>query len=219
MYSFHAIFWQGVRGDRGGILIGTILAGGENRRIPYVKGLLRIGGLTIVERNLNILKDVFGTVIISTNSPEIYFASRVSMIGDIINERGPMTGIFSVLTSTGAEAVFVIACDMPFVKKELIEYMKDRFEAISVYKGIDAMVPRFRGGVEPLIGIYTSSVKGRFEESLKAGEKGLYALLKAVNTFYIETDEIKDIDPEGISFININTLEDYERIGGKVCLA
>lgn len=200
-------------------MIGAILAGGENTRMPYIKGLLRIGGLTIMERNLGILKDVFGKVVISTNSPEIYFPFGVPMIGDIINERGPMTGIYSLLVSTGADAVFVIACDMPFVRRELIEYMKDRFEDLSLYNEIDAMVPRYRGGVEPLMGIYASSIAGRFEESLKDGEKGLYAFLRKANTSYIEDYEIKDIDPEGISFVNINTLEDYERIGGKICLA
>ncbi len=200
-------------------MIGAILAGGENKRMPYIKGLLRIGGLTIIERNLGILKDVFGKVVISTNSPEIYFPFGVPMIGDIINERGPMTGIYSLLVSTGADAVFVIACDMPFVRRELIEYMKDRFEDLSLYNEIDAMVPRYRGEVEPLMGIYASSIAGRFEESLKDGEKGLYAFLRKANTSYIEDYEIKDIDPEGISFVNINTLEDYERIGGKICLA
>lgn len=200
-------------------MIGAILAGGENTRMPYIKGLLRIGGLTIMERNLGILKDVFGKVVISTNSPEIYFPFGVPMIGDIINERGPMTGIYSLLVSTGADAVFVIACDMPFVRRELIEYMKDRFEDLSLYNEIDAMVSRYRGRVEPLMGIYASSIAGRFEESLKDGEKGLYAFLRKANTSYIEDYKIKDIDPEGISFVNINTLEDYERIGGKICLA
>ncbi len=200
-------------------MIGAILAGGENKRMPYIKGLLRIGGLTIIERNLGILKDVFGKVVISTNSPEIYFPFGVPMLGDIINERGPMTGIYSLLVSTGADAVFVIACDMPFVRRELIEYMKDRFEDLSLYNEIDAMVPRYRGEVEPLMGIYASSIAGRFEESLKDGEKGLYALLRKANTSYIEDYEIKDIDPEGVSFVNINTLEDYERIGGKICSA
>lgn len=200
-------------------MIGAVLAGGENRRIPYIKGLLKIDGLTIIERNLNILKEVFDTVVISTNSPEIYFPFGVSLIGDIINERGPMTGIFSVLTAKGANSVFVVACDMPFIKKDLIKYMKGRFESLSLSgKNVDALVPRFKGGMEPLVGIYTSRVRGRMEDSLKAGIKGLHAFLGEVNTFYVEDEEIKDIDPDGLSFVNINTLEDYERIGGMKCL-
>ncbi|MFN3479959.1 MAG: molybdenum cofactor guanylyltransferase [Thermodesulfovibrionales bacterium] len=200
-------------------MIGAILAGGENRRIPYIKGLLSVGGLTIIERNLNILKDVFEKVVINTNSPEIYFPFGVPLIGDIINERGPMTGIFSILTSTGVDSVFVVACDMPFIKEDLIRYMKDRFKSLSLSgKNMDALVPRFKGRTEPLVGIYTSRVRGRMEDSLKAGIKGLHDFLGEVNTFYIEDEEIKDIDPEGLSFVNINTLEDYERIGGMKCL-
>lgn len=199
-------------------MIGSILAGGENRRIPYIKGLLKVNGLTIIERNLNILKEIFHRVVISTNSPEIYFPFGVPLIGDIIKERGPMAGIFSVLVSALVDPVFVIACDMPFVKKELIVYMKDRFEELSLRNDIDAMVPRFNGEVEPLFGIYNPSIKDRVEESLKAGQKGLYVFLQNINTVYIEEQEIRDIDPDGLSFVNINTLEDYEKIGGKRCL-
>lgn len=200
-------------------MIGAILAGGENRRIPYIKGLLKVDGFTIIERNLHILKDVFEKVVINTNSPDIYFPFGVPLIGDIINERGPMTGIFSILTSTGADSIFVVACDMPFVKKDLIRYMKERLENLSLSgKNMDALVPRFKGKTEPLVGIYTSCVRVRMEDSLKAGIKGLHAFLSEVNTFYIEDEEIKDIDPEGLSFVNINTLEDYERIGGMKCL-
>lgn len=199
-------------------MIGSILAGGENRRIPYIKGLLKVNGLTIIERNLNILKEIFHRVVISTNSPEIYFPFGVPLIGDIIKERGPMAGIFSVLVSAWVDPVFVIACDMPFVKKELIVYMKDRFEELSLRNDIDAMVPRFNGEVEPLFGIYNPSIKDRVEESLKVGQKGLYVFLQNINTVYIEEQEIRDIDPDGLSFVNINTLEDYEQIGGKRCL-
>lgn len=199
-------------------MIGSILAGGENRRIPYIKGLLKVNGLTIIERNLNILKQIFHRVVISTNSPEIYFPFGVPLIGDIIKERGPMAGIFSVLVSAWVEPVFVIACDMPFVKKELIVYMKDRFEELSLRNDIDAMIPRFNGQVEPLFGIYNPSIKDRVEESLKAGQKGLYVFLQNINTVYIEEQEIRDVDPDGLSFVNINTLEDYEKIGGKRCL-
>lgn len=200
-------------------MIGAILAGGENRRIPYIKGLLMVNGSTITERNLNILKDIFERVVISTNSPEIYFPFGVSLIGDIINERGPMTGILSILTSTGADSVFIVACDMPFVKKDLIRYMKERFEHLSISGiKIDALIPRSTEGIEPLAGIYTFNIREKIEESLKIGRKGLHAFLKEVNAVYIEEEELKDIDPEGLSFINVNTLEDYERIGGMKCL-
>lgn len=199
-------------------MIGVILAGGENTRIPHIKGLLKVNGITIIERNLRILKEVFDRVVISTNSPELYFSSGIPLIGDIINEKGPMTGIFSVLTSTGAESAFFIACDMPFVKKELIMYAKDRFDTLSSSGiKIDALIPRFKGRIEPLAGIYTSDIRERMEGSLRSGRKGLHALLGEVNTFYIEEEEIRDIDPEGLSFMNINTLEDYEGLGGKKC--
>jgi len=46
--------------------------------------------------------------------PERYFSFGLPMVGDVRNARSPMTGILSVLIATGEEAVFVVACDMPF---------------------------------------------------------------------------------------------------------
>ena len=75
-------------------MTGTILAGGENRRIPLLKGHIEINGEKIIDSSVNLMRNLFGRVVISTNTPELYFYCGVPMIGDIINQRGPLTGIF-----------------------------------------------------------------------------------------------------------------------------
>jgi molybdopterin-guanine dinucleotide biosynthesis protein A len=191
----------------------VILAGGENRRMPLVKAFLQIDGRSIIEASVELLKGIFDRVIISTNDPEIYFYLGVLLVGDIMEERGPMTGILSALSLPGVAEVFVTACDMPFINGILTRYMMDRWES-----GREALIPVFDGKPQPLFGIYSGKNAGAMEESIRKGDRGLIDFLEGRNVLYIEEKEVRNIDAEGRSFVNINTIDDVKREGGKICL-
>lgn len=197
-------------------MTGAVIAGGENSRMPVLKGLLTVNGKTIIENSLGILGKIFKNVVVSTNMPEEYFRFKAPLIGDIKMERGPMTGILSVLAATGEDSVFVVACDMPFINERLIRHMVESFEAGSK---VDAVIPVFEGREQPLFGIYANTVIRTMEKLIGQRQTGLTNMLKALRVLYITEEEVKGIDPLGEAFININTVEDYEKIGGKICLA
>ena len=191
-----------------------ILAGGENKRIPVVKGFLEIQNKKIVERNITLLKSLFKQVMISTNTPESYFYLDCPMVGDILADRGPMTGILSALVSSEASDVFVTACDMPYINAILIQYIVDKWD-----KRFDAVIPVFEQQPQPLFGIYSERVAEKMALRIKTGRRSVRDFLKEIAVYYISEDEVRSIDPEGRSFVNINTIEDYKREGGKSCLA
>jgi molybdopterin-guanine dinucleotide biosynthesis protein A len=200
-------------------LIGVILAGGENRRIPALKGFLSVEGKAIIERSIETLTGILGRTVISTNMPEKYFCFGLPLIGDIKGEKGPIIGILSVLAATGEDSVFVVACDMPFVSGKLIRYMVASFEdKMTRNAHVDAVIPVFEGKTEPLFGVYRRGVMKTIEGMIHSGRKGLIAMLEDLNVHYITDEEVRAMDPKGASFVNINTMEDYERIGGKTCL-
>ena len=62
-----------------------ILAGGENKRIPSIKGFLEIRNRKIIETNIELLKSIFSRVILSVNNPELYFYLGLPMIGDVVD--------------------------------------------------------------------------------------------------------------------------------------
>ncbi|MDP3259412.1 MAG: molybdenum cofactor guanylyltransferase [Thermodesulfovibrionales bacterium] len=193
-------------------MTGTILAGGENRRIPLLKGHIEINGKKIIDSSVNLMRNLFGRAVISTNTPELYFYCGVPMIGDIINQRGPLTGIFSVLSNIKDNAIFVAACDMPFLNERLIRYMVDKYNNFnSGTNKWDAVIPVFEGKPQPLFGIYSKNILGIIEERLNKGLKKLKDMLTEINVLYIKEEEVRQIDPEGRSFLNINTMEDYEK--------
>ena len=200
-------------------MIGVILAGGENSRIPALKGFLSVEGKAIIERSIETLTGILGKTVISTNMPEKYFCFGLPLIGDITQEKGPIIGILSVLAATGEDSVFVVACDMPFVGGNLVRYMVESFKGeIARDAHVDAVIPVFEGKTEPLFGIYTRRVMKPIEGMIHHGRKGLIAMLGDLNVQYITDEEVRAMDPKGASFVNINTMEDYKRIGGNTCL-
>ncbi len=194
-------------------ITGVILAGGDNRRFPVNKGLLRVGEERIIDRTLRLFREIFAEVIISTNTPEYYFFSGERMIGDLIPARGPMGGIFSALVNARTDRIFVAACDMPFLKPSLIRYLS------GIVTDADMVVCSFRKSLHPLLGLYGKDILHPLENHLRKGTTGLQRFIRDLNAHIVEEEEIKKIDPEGVSFVNINTVGDFNKfIGGRICL-
>ncbi|MEC4684355.1 MAG: molybdenum cofactor guanylyltransferase [Nitrospirota bacterium] len=194
-------------------ITGVILAGGDNRRFPVNKGLLRVGEERIIDRTLRLFREIFVEVIISTNTPEYYFFSGERMIGDLFPSRGPMGGIFSALVNSRTDRIFVAACDMPFLNPSLIRYLS------GISTNADMVVCSFREGLHPLLGLYGKGILSPLETHLREGAIGLQRFIRDLNAHIVEEEEIKKIDPEGVSFVNINTIGDFNKfIGGKICL-
>jgi molybdenum cofactor guanylyltransferase len=182
-----------------------ILAGGENRRIGFQKCLAEVEGMRIIEKNLKKFEKYFKIIFISTNNPETFFYLGRPLTGDILNHCGPMTGIFSVLVSSGSSEIFVSACDMPFIDEKVIGLIRDR------YNGQDALIPVFNKRPQPLLGIYSAKAADLMEKKIRLRDCGMTAFLDEINTVYIDEEDIAKVDPSGRSFVNINTMEDYEK--------
>jgi molybdopterin-guanine dinucleotide biosynthesis protein A len=200
-----------------------ILAGGENKRLPVIKGFIEIKGWKIIESNINLLRQIFDCVIISTNEPGLYFYLGVPMVGDIVKHKGPMTGILSALVTLEPPDIFVTACDMPFIKPQLVKYIVNKWTQSkgnsslitrhpSPKNGWNAAIPVFDGKSQPLLGIYSKRIIRNMEDAIKKGNRSLREFLKKLDVLYIGEEEVRAIDPEGKSFVNINTLEDYEEV-------
>jgi molybdopterin-guanine dinucleotide biosynthesis protein A len=170
--------------------------------MPVTKAFIHVEGKRIIERNIGVLKTLFKEIFIVTNQPEKYIYLGVPLLGDIYNVRGPMTGIFTALSNSGHWWSFISACDMPFLNKDLIKYM-----ALQRNRN-DAVVPRINKRTEPLFAFYSKRLLPHMERAILAGNTGLQDFLQDKKVKYILGKQIKGIDAEGRSFINLNTPED-----------
>ena len=133
-------------------ITGFILAGGESTRMGTNKSLLKIGGITIIERVVNLMRDLFQEVILITNQSEEFSFLKLPMYEDIYKNTGPLAGIHSALVHTTTDKNFIISCDMPLmtadVIKYLVEYPTDKLITIA----------RADNYVQQLCGIYNRSL-------------------------------------------------------------
>jgi molybdopterin-guanine dinucleotide biosynthesis protein A len=191
---------------------GIVLAGGSNTRFPLIKGLVKVGGERIIERTVRILREFCDEIIISTNCPENYFYLREKMVGDLYPMAGPAVGIFSALLHSSNDRNFVVACDMPFIKRELIQYI------IDVQSDAPVVICSRRGYIDPLFGLYRKRLLPVLESHLQRGNTPLYRIIMSGETHIIHEEEILRLDAGMSSFVNINTPQDFENfIGGEIC--
>ena len=74
----------------------------------------------------------------------------------------------------------------------------------------DVVVPYWQERFQPLHAVYRRSVAPLLREQLDRGELRPISLYPKVRTREIHQDEIRRLDPEGLSFLNMNSPEDYE---------
>ncbi|WP_422447543.1 molybdenum cofactor guanylyltransferase [Thermoanaerobacterium sp. DL9XJH110] len=186
----------------------VVLCGGKSSRIGVKnKALLKIGGLTIIERIYSVLAPIFDEVFIVANSPAelLDLNPEFSIYTDETESRGPLSGIYTGLIKMKGEAGFFCACDMPFLNEELIKYL------IKSSAGWDVTCPRKDNYVEPLHSVYRKTCIEQIKKLLNSpGAAKVQSLYRQVKTNFVD---IKNLPCKTgpYDFFNVNTWEDYRK--------
>src|ERR1041385_1796721 len=101
-------------------MTGFILAGGKSSRMKEDKGLMLLNRKAIVQYVIDALKPAVKEVIIISNN-EVYKQFGYQVIPDLVNDAGPMGGIFTGLSRSNTLYNFFASCDMPFITSEVIQ--------------------------------------------------------------------------------------------------
>ncbi len=188
-------------------ITGVILAGGNNTRLPGInKALIRVGDESIFYKIYKIHKALFDEIIIVTNEPTLFIENGLFTVTDIFNVRSSLTGIHSGLFYSSNKHVFFSACDTPFLKTVLVETILAEIE-----NKIDVVIPETSAGKEPLCAVYSKNCLKPIETQLFNNDYKIQNFFKSLRIKKINEDTIKKIDPEMLSFLNINTQNDLER--------
>ena len=177
-----------------------ILAGGKSSRIGKDKGLLELQNKLLVEHVVERLKPAVNKLFIVTSNSE-YKKFGYELVEDKIKNAGPSAGIQSALLHTDQKKIFVVSCDMPFVKSAALKYL------LSVSETYEITVPMFKEKLEPLFGIYSKSCLPRWEELMQSGTLKLQSLIEQFNFQKIKVDSNPLFDD--IMFTNLNTQTDF----------
>lgn len=185
-----------------------VLAGGKNLRLGRTKYQEIIGGKSLIQGVIERLKPLSSQILIVTSRDHLDFPGidKAEILVDLFPEKGPLSGIYTGLLSSGSPYSIVVACDMPFLNTELLGYM------LKLSRGFDAVVPRLgEEKAEPLHAIYSGTCLDKMKTRLERNQLGVYSFLNTIRVRYVEREECQRLDPQLLSFFNINYQADLDR--------
>ncbi len=125
-------------------------------------------------------------------------------VADIFPDAGPLGGILSALSASSNDLVFVVACDMPFIKTQVIAGLS------ALVGDHDAVVPRVDGRFETLHAIYKTDCAGAIRTVLDAGERRVRSFFSRIDVRVVTEHEFAQIDTSGRSSANVNNSEEFD---------
>jgi len=127
-------------------------------------------------------------------------------VTDKIPQKGSLGGLYTGLIEAKNAFVFVVACDMPFLKSECIS----RLCALPGTE--DVLVVENSSGIQPLHARYSQACAPIIEQMIHNNDLKIQNIANHVNLTVqiIKESLFDDIDPYRQSFMNINTPADFE---------
>lgn len=190
-------------------MTGVILAGGKSSRYEINKAFVEIQGKRIIDLVFDVIGKTFPETLLVTNTPDQYGYLGLDMVGDIIKGIGPLGGIYTGLKSIGGTNGFFVACDMPFLNSGLIRHMT------TVCNDFDVTIPRVSGRLHTLHAIYHKNCLPHIENLIERGDHKITHFFGRAKVNYLTENDIRPFDPDLLSFLNVNSPQDFEKLKAK----
>lgn len=187
-------------------ITGVIQAGGKSTRMGgRPKALMELGGRRIIERVVGALEGAVDDLLVVTNTPDLYAFLGLPMVPDVYPEGGSLGGIYSGLTAAAGEAAFTVACDMPFLRREVVRLVVERAGLA------DVVIPRVGGQYETLHAVYHKTCRPHMEARLVRGQLKIVGFFDQVRVVTIDEAEVAPYGDPTVVFMNVNTPAELER--------
>lgn len=189
-------------------LDGLVLCGGRSTRMGEDKGVLQYFEAPQTQHCVELLKPYCRRVFLSCREDQAKLAAYqgTPQIHDAYPDTGPMGGIISAMTALPRASWLVVAVDMPFVDKNVIELLLTHRDP---KKLITAFHPNNSDFAEPLCTIYESEA---YDPLFEAFKKESYSLTKVIK--HLDNDDkLSRVTPSNkLCLKNINSKEEFEAI-------
>ncbi|RBI61769.1 molybdenum cofactor guanylyltransferase [halophilic archaeon] len=193
---------------------GLVVAGGQSTRFGEGdKAVAELAGVPMIRRVADELESAVDELVVNCRREQTD-SLRAALSGydrpvrfaeDDEPDRGPMAGIRTGLHAVDETYAFVVACDMPFVNRELVEHLFDRAS------GHDAAVPQLDDQwFQTTHAVYRAEpMAAACDAALDRGEHKIIEPLFDLDYVVVGEDEAREhggLD----SFENVNTREEFE---------
>ncbi len=172
------------------------------------KALLPFGDQPLIAHLVQHLSQRFADIVVVAAPDQALPALPVTLVRDAVAYQGPVGGLYYGLSAIRGSAAFVTSCDAPFLQLPLIDYLLSQLD----HNGgaYDVVVPVWQDRLQPLHAVYRRRVVPHLHAQLTAHRLRPVYLYDRVPTRKISPTDIKRFDPEGLSFLNMNTQADYQ---------
>ncbi|MDO4594262.1 MAG: molybdenum cofactor guanylyltransferase [Tissierellia bacterium] len=186
-----------------------ILTGGKSIRMNYPKEMLSFKGEYLIENIVEKLYDCFEDIIIVTNNKKFHYQrsysnfSNVKIVSDLYKNKGPIAGLHAGLYNSENEDNFLVACDMPFIKKDFLNYIKSiKYDKI--------LVAKRSGYIEPFFAMYKLNLLDDLIKYIEDGNKSLNGFIKRFDYDLIDCDILNTNDNYRV-FENLNYPKNWRK--------
>ena len=188
-----------------------LLMGGKSSRMGQDKAQLLLGGQPFWKRIAQELS-ACGRVYLSVNQTRDGKALEgYPMIRDVVPDCGVMGGLYSAFQAIEEDLLFACACDMPFVNRQFVQWMLNRWEEEGrkgrQWDGI--VVCGDDGKTHATAALYHRRLQGKLEEQVRQRRLRMHTFVREeANILLLPMGEVTSFSR---CFQNINTPEDYRR--------
>jgi molybdopterin-guanine dinucleotide biosynthesis protein A len=175
----------------------------------FPKPWLPFGPTRLLTRIVGTLWDATYPVVVVRASAEQSLpplAPEIELVEDEQPGAGPLAALATGLRAIGAlaDAVFVTSCDAPHVTSAYIDWLAARLGSHQ------AVIPFGGGHHHCLAALYRQpQVLGKIDELLTRGERQLKALPGVLDVRRVESNEMREIDPQALIPRTMNTPADF----------
>jgi molybdopterin-guanine dinucleotide biosynthesis protein A len=185
----------------------AILAGGHSRRLGgRDKSQLRVGGRTILERQIDALGGIVDRIWLAGYRGVAPIGLPLTPIADRVPGCGPLSGLDAALAAADGGSILLLACDLPNVTGRLLHYL------ISRLPGADVVVPRSERGYHPLCAAYAASCRLPVQLRLEAGAFRVRDLLDDLTVRVVDATELAQFGEVDHLLANVNTQADLDAL-------
>ncbi len=218
---------------------GVLVAGGRSTRFGDAdKAVASLAGVPMIRRVADRLVDAVDELVVNCRADQrsviedamADYPLAVRYALDTDPDQGPVAGIEIALRAVadgvgpaagGGDAntdrhraddpyAFVVACDMPFVDAEFVDYLFDRA------RGHDAAIPRADGWFQTTHAVYRAgAMADACARALERGERRIVAPLFDLDYVVVGEDEI-GTRADSTTFENVNTREEFEAVAERL---
>ena len=177
---------------------GIILAGGKSTRMGSDKGIMKFNNKAFIQYSIEALQNIVDEIIIVSND-EKHDVFNIKRVPDLIQNSGPLAGVYSGLHHSKTESNIIITCDIPQINQSVLELLIDPKNEL-----FDVTQLRSEDRNMPLIAHYKKSKNSCFLKALNNGERRMSNVLKDLN---VKTITVSKTDEKHLK--NINTPKEF----------